>query len=350
MLCLGSTAYSAPAAPRPPNWPWRGISIDSFGGGNDVGEIDFLAGLGVNAVQLNLSMRSTAEYEHMSPEAAWRKNVEWADLMLDACAKHGMVGIVSLFQFPLDPTLSLNQESPGFWDAPAQLDQATGQVAALADHFKRRGREFAAYDILSEPLVVRSSGQEIPAQWAALRNRIIDEIQRRDPNRFIVISPGPGAEASGYRTFIPLAKARIIYTAHVYNPHSYTHQGIGRRTLGCIYPGYCAGTLWNSAQLRNNLAPVLEFRNKFRALVWIGEFSAVRWAKGSERYISDLIYLFDSNTLGWSYYSLNSWHGWNPSYNDQYGTDHPAVWESQYVGTETLRWGILKNAFSKNVR
>jgi len=212
---------------KPANWPWRGIVLDSFGGDNDVSDIAKIAATGANAIELVMSVRHTAQFEGMPPLSAWDKNLAWADKMLDACKSFGMIGVITFVQIPLDPALGFRQDSPQFWDDPTQRAEAVRLSGKIAEHFKNRGLELGAYEILNEPVVTRLGRPLRPDTWPSLLDEIVRELRRHDSSRYIVVTPGPGGEASGYANFLPLQYPRIIYGAHVYNPHSFTHQGIG---------------------------------------------------------------------------------------------------------------------------
>ena len=94
--------------------------------------------------------------------------------------------------------------------------------------------------------------------------------------------------------------------------------------------------------------PLIEFQNKYKKLIWIGEFSAVRWAPGGDDYVRDLIEIFDSHGWGWSYFCYNSFHGWNPDYDNVFDPKAPGEWVKHYVGHNSNRWQILKKAYLKN--
>jgi len=52
------------------------------------------------------------------------------------------------------------------------------------------------------------------------------------------------------------------------------------------------------------MSPLLSFQRKFNVPVWIGEFSAIRWAPNSEQYLSNLI-SYSINTL-WGGHIIHS--------------------------------------------
>lgn len=331
-------------ADSPPNWPWRGITIGSFGGDNDIIEIKRLAKLHVNAVALALSVRSTAEFENMTPEGAWNTNIMWADSMLDACKRYGIEGIITFTEVPIDPSKGYNETKPEFWENPFSREEAVRLAGKLAKHFSSRGKELGAYEILSEPVVYRGSKVESPQSWPELREKIIREIRKYDPNRYIIVTPGFGGETSSYKDFSPLPFKHIIYGTHIYNPHLFTHQGLRDIPRGMTYPGK-----FDKNGLEESMKPLIDFKDKYHALIYVGEFSAIRWAPGANQYVSDLIDLFDKHGFGWMYFCYNSFHGWNPSYDEEYVApgDSPAPWS--WVGFKSKRWAVLKKAYGKNV-
>ena len=91
------------------------------------------------------------------------------------------------------------------------------------------------------------------------------------------------------------------------------------------------------------LSILRKFQLKNQVPVWIGEFSAIRWAKGAEVYINDLVSIFEDYGWGWTYFSLNGWHGWNPDYNEIQPKENE--WKSHFVGTTSSRWATLKQLF-----
>ena len=48
-----------------------------------------------------------------------------------------------------------------------------------------------------------------------------------------------------------------------------------------------------------------------QAKIYAGEFSAVSWAEGADRYLADLISLFEEYGWDWSYHAFREWPGWD---------------------------------------
>jgi len=159
---------------------------------------------------------------------------------------------------------------------------------------------------------------------------------------------------TGYKTLTPLQdprgdESRIVYSFHMYAPHNYTHQGIGKRPRGLVYPGMLKmfpGSPvkhWDRETLAEYIKPALDFKRKHGVRMYIGEFSAVRWAPGRAEWVEDVISLFEADSLDWSFHSYTGWNGWNPTFPpDAKGSNEP---DGGHQG-ERLR--VLKKYWARN--
>ena len=89
----------------PPFYPWHGVSIDSSSEKkfvpNGLQELkNILPGL--NFVQLRLNPKISAQRKKITIEQAMVLTLDWADLMLDECAKLNIIVLLSFEGFPLD--------------------------------------------------------------------------------------------------------------------------------------------------------------------------------------------------------------------------------------------------------
>jgi hypothetical protein len=302
----------------------------------------------VNAVELNMNVRMSAARFGIPPVQAWNKALQWVEAMLDACIQHDMVAVVRLNQIPIDPSLGFNQLSPKFWDDPKQLDIAMTLVGDMAKHFAKRGDELVAYAVLSEPVVVRAGKQSSPENLHILQSRVISEIRKYDNDRYIAITPGPGGSPASYKGYRGVSASKIIYVAHMYLPHAYTHQGINGRKVGFSYPGTVRLRRWDKDKLLSSLEPLREFQKRQNALVWIGEFSVKNGVAGDNRYLSDLIDIFDFYGWGWTYFLYRGGRIWDPSCAnaDTEGKRTKELCPDNVGGTQ--RWKLLEKAFNRS--
>jgi hypothetical protein len=100
---------------------------------------------------------------------------------------------------------------------------------------------------------------------------------------------------------------------------------------------------WDKEKLREKLKYVIEFQQKTKCRIMIGEFGVVRWAPGREKWMKDVLELFEEYGWDWAFHSLNSWNGWNPTF----GPNDPETGEADgYLDTETFQW--LKAGWARN--
>lgn len=343
---LACFATEAMAADLPPNWPWRGVVVNSFETSKK--DVGFLQDhLGINHLSLHVKTRLRAKRFKVNPEQAWNEELQWVDTMLDACQRRGITTTVVSSYFPIDPKYGLNQSSPQFWNSEKHISDLLKRVDQLAKHLKNRGNELSAIEILAEPSLRSGKRVKTPSNWPEVREQIIKTIRKHDPNRWVVIAPGPGGTFQGYNKLELLNFSRIIYAAHVYAPHAFTHQGLKQRPLGVTYPGRFRHRLVDKNYLRSAFEPLHRFQKRHNVPVWIGEFSAARWAVGAEQYIKDAVDIFDEYGWSWSYFQYKGAHMWNPDYSTAYSTNKRSDWTKDYVGLKSVRWKTLREIFGK---
>ncbi len=56
---------------------------------------------------------------------------------------------------------------------------------------------------------------------------------------------------------------------------------------------------------------VREFQLAYNVHIYVGEFSAIRWAPGAAKYLSDCIDLFEEYNWDWTYHAFREWDGWS---------------------------------------
>lgn len=305
--------------------------------------------LQVNSVQLQLWTTQLAKRDHLSGAESWQRSVRWLDAMLDACRDEGVAAIVDANWFPVDAERGYDQTSVRFWTSDDDRAEVLKLVGELAAHLQSRKAELAGYDILSEPVMVVLGKAVVPPQWNAFQQEIVRTIRQHDRDRWIVVKPGPWGGPGGYADFRPLPFDKLVYSVHMYEPHAFTHQGIYDWPIGVGYPGVVQGKYWDKAALESALSPVIAFQQRYHVPIWVGEFSALRWGKGGEKYLVDLTGLFERFRWGWCYFNVGTWHGWNPDYDDIYAEDAKMPnYESHRVGESSSRWETLRQMFSMN--
>lgn len=344
MLSVFGPSFDVYCKDMPNHWPWRGVTVDNLTfNPNELETLKDRLKL-LSAIRITLRPRSTAKMRHLSPEIAWAKNLKWADKMLDECRKLNIVGIISVHEFPIDPSLGITQSSKEFWNSAKLLNNVVERVDKLASHFSSRGEELAGFEVLSEPFVAVNNYPRKPKEWPNLLLRIVQTI-RKHSDKWIVVTPGPAGLPRGYEKFTPLNDSRIVYGAHMYEPNRYTMQGIKGRRLGYSYPGLVGLTYWNDAKLIQAFEPLKKFQDLYSVPIWIGEFSAARWARGSQRYLGDIVNYCDKNNWGWAYFNIGGFNAWDPNFNSEYPLKSNLAKEK--VGIKSNRWKFLLKYLSQ---
>jgi hypothetical protein len=127
----------------------------------------------------------------------------------------------------------------------------------------------------------------------------------------------------------------------MYTPGVFTHQGV-YFPLGPVYPGIIAGKSWDREALKAAMKPAIDFATRNRVQLYVGEFSAARWAPGAEKYLSDSISIFEEQRWDWSYHAFREWDGWSLEHSN-----NPEV--HSLATHETSRLAVMRKAFAVNL-
>lgn len=313
----------APRADAPP--PFRGHDLPRLRGvmsPNSFAEKDFadLAAMGVNAVrwQIGRNWGTTGGDRDLAEYDRWL-DAEMADLdkALDAGRRHGIRLLIDLHSPPggrlPDGTMNMLLERP-----------YQEHFVAVWQRFARRYRGHPAvwgYDLVNEPVQNRPSPPGL-ADWLGIQVLAAKAVRAIDPDTAIVIEVDAWDNPQRFAWLEPVDVPRVIYQAHMYWPGEFTHQGVhnawGEQGSAArpVYPGTFQGRPLDRAALARYLAPVREFQRAYNAHIIIGEFSAVRWAEGADRYLDDCIAIFEEYGWDWTYHAFREWQGWSFEHAD----------------------------------
>ena len=178
----------------------------------------------------------------------------------------------------------------------------------IARRFRRHPALYG-YDILNEPQQTYSPAGGLG--WWNLQKKAAEAIREIDPETPIVIETNLSDSPGEFKALRPLDMKDVIYEVHLYAPMKFTHQGVSQ---GCPYeptrwPDAAKG--WNREYLRSILAPVREFQLKYGARIYAGEFSAIAWADGAEKWLADAISVFGDYGWDWTYHAYGEFQGWS---------------------------------------
>ncbi|NQT40194.1 MAG: cellulase family glycosylhydrolase, partial [Planctomycetes bacterium] len=197
------------------------------------------------------------------------------------------------------------------------------------------------YDLVNEP-VEGIVGQGL-LDWRSLALQTAKNVRRIDPDHAIVVEPAPWGSPASLDFFEPLPVEGVVYSVHMYIPHQFTHQGIHGNPKGIHYPGPVDGKHYDKGQLRRALQPAIDYQRDYGVHVYLGEFSAIRWAPGDSaaNYLRDCIDLFEENGWDWAYHAFREWDGWSVEHGPDPGDRTPAK-------TATDRQQLLRQWYARN--
>jgi hypothetical protein len=267
---------------------------------------------------------SLADYDKWLEEELKR-----LDAALPLCQRYGIYVVVDLHSPPGGKsTVSgyVGSDDRLFTDRAVQ-DKFVEVWRGIAQRYKD-AQPIWGFDLANEP--VEEYVEEGCDDWHDLAERTARAIREIDPQRTIIVEAPPWGSPGSLADFMPIAVPRVVYSAHMYVPGRFTHQGVHQRNQPpVVYPGEIDGKHWDRAALRAALQPVIDFQRSYNVHIYIGEFSAIRWAPGDSayRYLRDAIEIFEEHGWDWSYHAFREWNGWSvehgPDRNDTQPTTQP---------------------------
>jgi len=205
-----------------------------------------------------------------------------------------------------------------FYEKP-YAEQYIATWKKLAAHFKGNPAVWA-YDLINEPVQNKPSAEY---DYLTIQYKAAQAIRSIDPETPIMVESNQWDQPATYSYMQPLPLKNIIYQVHMYNPGSFTHQNVSTnwgvksdKPAVVTYPGLIEGDQWNRDMLRKNLQPVIDFQKKYGVRIYVGEFSAIRWAPGAAKYMEDCLAIFEENHWDWSYHAFREWSGWSVEHSN----------------------------------
>ena len=235
------------------------------------------------------------------------------DAILPECEKHGVYVALDLHSPPGGKaTVS------GYVGTDDRLFTDRAVQAKFVEVWRRIATRYKdakciwGYDLANEP--VEEWVEEGCDDWHDLAERTAKAIREIDPARVIIVEAPPWGSPESLADFTPIAVSNVVYSAHMYVPMAFTHQGVFQNTKQAWdYPGLIDGKQWDKAALAKVLQPVRDFQQRWQVPIYMGEFSAIRWAPdhSAHRYLRDVIELFESYGWDWTYHAFREWDGWS---------------------------------------
>ena len=282
---------------------------------------------------------TVAEYDTWL-EGALRK----LDAVLPLCEKYGLRVVLDLHSpFGGTPTVSgyVGTDTGLFTNKLAQ-DKFVADWGRMARRY-RDSWVIWGYDLANEP--VEEEVAKDCDNWQALATRAARVVRANDARHAIIVEPTPWGGPEALDNLEPIPVPGVVYSVHMYAPHQFTHQGVHTVSAGLTYPGMIAGKPWDKDALRRVLQPVCDWQLDYGVQIYLGEFSAIRWApdESAHRYLRDCIELFEEFGWDWSYHAFREWSGWSVEHGPEKADTAPSK-------TQTGREKLLRDWYRKNLK
>ncbi len=256
--------------------------------------------------------------------------------VLKYCKKYGLYVVVDLHELP--GGRYENRDMAMFYEQ--EYAEAFIKTWEKIVHRLKGQPMIWAYDLVNEP-VHQMEQPEGMDNFLELQIKAAKAIRVIDPETPIMVTADDWSRPGSFKHMLPIDVPKIIYQAHMYEPLGYTYQ-IAEEPAK-TYPGFIDGKLVNKESLREYLQPVRDFQLAHNVHIYIGEFSAFRWAPGAEIYLDDLISIFEEYGWDWSYHAYRESHVWNLEFTEDRNKKEKAT-------EPTDRLKVLRKWWSKNER
>ena len=297
-----------------------------------------------NLIRWQMTTRWGADYKHgldydLDKYNAWLDaELDDLDNVLDACRKYGILAVVDLHSPP--GGRRPNRDLVMLYERK-YLDSFIAVWKKIARRYKGNPAIWG-YDLVNEPVQNTPSPEGMP-DYLGAQVKAAQAIRAIDSERPIIIEVDHWDSAEGFKFLEPIDIPKVIYQVHMYHPGQFTHQGVHGSPVGVSYPGKVGNREYDKGALRKHLAPVREFQLAYNVHIYVGEFSAIRWAPGNSayRYLRDCIEIFEEYGWDWSYHAYREWDGWSVEHNSD-PKDH------KRTAAPTDRKALLLEWFAKN--
>ena len=297
---------------------------------------------GANVIRLQMFPVDLANSMGKSLNDSWPAILDVLDQTVANANAVGLKVVVDMHQAPFNGGIPGGDEkSAVMWNSAQLTPSFVVAWKRIAQKLKPRQSGIWAFDLYNEPAI--SGLSTAPPQWRPLALKLAQEIHGIAPTVWVAYDPGPGGQATGYKDLTPLADDKVVYEFHDYIPYRFTHQGLPDWPTVSNYPSGEGGATLDLAYRRKYMQPVVDFQKKYQVPIFVGEFSAIRWAPKAEavRWLQESVDLYEANGWSWTYHAFREWGGWSLEHDETRSDTTP-------VNGFTDRGRVILNAMRKN--
>lgn len=247
------------------------------------------------------------------------------DRVLDICEKYNIEVVIDPHKFPGTGHQWTMLSNDPFWYDYKWHNKVIAVWEHIAKQCADRGAVIAGYALLNEPAIPHDRKENTPSDLNLLYKKLISAIRKYDKKHTIILSaPRLGTKGGKDRDYVDGLEYlklqnddNLCYEIHMYKPMGFSHQNVWEEGPLVTYPGQIDGEMWNIEKIREHLKPAMEFKEKHRVPVYVGEFSCPRWTGGpGNQYLKDLIAVYEEYGFSWAYHAYRESHIWDAEMNN----------------------------------
>jgi len=323
---------------------FRGVGTTALSYYYDKSAIDFIIKEKIPSARIHIYILNTMKKLDVNASEALELNLKWSREIYQKLNDNNISSMITISDFPITKTKCIDKTKSIYWSSEECINQIYRVVERTVNEFNNSN--LIGYEFFGEPVVQRFGKSLEPSNWNDIFKKIIKITRNLDKNKYLFYSVAPWGIASHYFKVKPFNDNKIIYNAHMYQPHKYTHQRVKRIKDEYSYPLWIWTRHWNKDKLSEQLKPLIEFSKRYNKPISISEFSVILWAKNSNVYLKDLLDIFEENSISWYYFNIGSlYKGWDARYigfvDDRFRKHY------NYKGNNSKRFKLLKSYFEE---
>lgn len=255
---------------------------------------------------------------------------------LDAAEAKGMKVIITVLSLPGDRWRQFNgaKNDDRIWNDTEYHKQAAQFWKDLAARLKNHPAVIG-YNLINEPHPETGTGfhdfwtqdysewyakvEHTAADLNSLYDTITKEIRTVDQTTPIIVDSGLYATPWAFTYLKPINDPNVLYAFHMYEPYEMTSQN-KKKGFAYSYPGSVkvgddeTEKEFNRLALKQFVEPVAEWASDHNIpanRIIVSEFGTNRMVQGADRYIADLISIFNEYGWHWAFYAFreDTWDG-----------------------------------------
>lgn len=332
------------ATETPKNWPWRGVNIPFDILKYEHSIILELSQKDVNAIRIHVDYKKYMKKHNYSYDQAINASIIELNELLDEIKKYNMTAFIGTENFPYKNKTCADKLNKTYWDTSECISNMYEIANKYSKSFSNRDSELTGYQFMSEAIYMDKEKSILPENWSIIQEELLKIVRKYDRKHFFIYSPTLWALTDNFDNVKLLNDKKIIYNAHYFFPYNYTHQGIKKNEFNITYPSFINFRYWDKSLLEKKLKSFINFGKENNVPILIGSFSKMNWIKDDNRWLRDILNVFEENQISWLYFIVGEqpWKGWNPRYIGDYKNN------LFHKNEKNKTWEILKKYFKLN--